>query len=73
MTTYAASETPASAPAGCGEAAGGSSDGDGGAGLPPHRLLAFARAVDGAFSRLGEEPAWSMTAAEQAEALLLLE
>jgi hypothetical protein len=73
MTRYATSETPAAGPAGYREAVGGSSDGDGGAGLPPHRVLAFARAVDGAFSRLGEEPAWSMTAAEQAEALLLLE
>jgi hypothetical protein len=73
MTTYAASETTAADPAGRGEAVGDSHDGDGGADPPPHRVLAFAHAVDEAFTRLGEEPAWSMTKSEQAETLLLLD
>lgn len=44
----------------------------GGSGLHSHRVLGFARAVDDAFDRLGEEPAWSMTEAEQAEALRVM-
>jgi hypothetical protein len=67
MTTYAVPEQ-AVAPAGDGHGAG---DG-GGSGLPPHRVLRFARAVDEAFERLGEEPAWAMAGAEQAEALRVL-
>lgn len=64
MTTYAVPEAAVAA-AGVGE--GGGSE------LPPHRMLAFARAVDEAFSRLGDEPAWSMTETEQAETLLILD
>lgn len=63
MTTYADPEAA-------------TADGPGGGGNskhPPHRVLAFARAVDDAFTRLGEEPAWSMTKTEQAETLLLLD
>ena len=40
---------------------------------PPSRILAFARAVDAAFDRLGDAPAWAMSAEEQREALRLLD
>jgi hypothetical protein len=66
MTTYAAPEA-AAVPA-------GGSGGDGGAsGPPPHRVLAFARAVDAAFTELGGEPAWSMSKDEQRETLRVLD
>jgi hypothetical protein len=44
-----------------------------GAGGSVPRVLAFARAVDAAFDRLGDAPAWAMTPAEQREALLVLD
>jgi hypothetical protein len=45
----------------------------GGSGLPPHPVLRLVRAVDDAFDRLGDAPAWAMTEAEQREALLVLD
>lgn len=44
----------------------------GGSGRSPHQLLRFARAVDDAFDRVAEAPAWSMTPDEQRETALLL-
>ena len=76
MTTYAVSEPAVSAagPAACpGDGAGAGGGEGGGVGVPPHRVLGFARAVDGALADLSEVPAWSMSAAEQAEALLVLD
>jgi hypothetical protein len=83
MTTSTASETAAAAAgaAGVGVAGGGPDgpgDGDGGGGgggfgMPPHRLLGFARALDGRLTEVGDVPAWSMSRAEQREALLALD
>jgi hypothetical protein len=66
MTTYAASEA-AAGPASSGEGSGG------GAGLPPHRLLTVARAVDAALAEVGEAAAWSMNQEEQRETLLMVD
>lgn len=64
MSTCLAPETsPQSA------TAGGSG---GGVGMPPHQVVRFARAMDGVFDRLRDEPTWSMTEDEQREALLVL-
>ena len=68
MTTYAAPE--AAGPASFGDGNGG---GSGGAGLPPHRLLAVARAVDAALAEVGEAAAWSMSKEEQRETLLVVD
>ncbi|HET6627660.1 MAG TPA: DUF222 domain-containing protein, partial [Nocardioidaceae bacterium] len=48
-------------------AGGGSGPGE------PHQLLRFATAVEDAFGRVGETPAWSMTQQEQRETLLTLD
>jgi hypothetical protein len=66
MTTTAAPEQAE------GSAAFGDGSG-GGAGLPPHRLLAVARAVDSALAEAGETGAWSMSAEEQRETLLVVD
>jgi hypothetical protein len=39
----------------------------------PHRVLSFARAVDSAFDRLGDNPTWAMSQDEQRETLVLLD
>lgn len=64
MTTCAAHDPPV---AGAGGGSGG------GAGLPPHRLLGFAHAVEQALSDLAEVPVWSMSVAEQRETLEVLD
>ena len=63
---------PAAAPTAGAREPSGPSSGSGGEGRnPAHAVLRFLRAVDDAFDRLGQPPAWSMTPGEQREALLL--
>jgi hypothetical protein len=66
MTTYAAPEAPA------GSASSGDGSG-GGAGFPPHRLLAVARAVDAALGEASETAAWRMSRDELGETLLVID
>lgn len=67
MTTCQAPDTApgAAAPSGVGGDGGGS-------GLPPHPVLALAHAVDDAYDRLGDVPAWAMSTQEQRETLVVL-
>ena len=79
MTTCAGSEATAGTAGGPGAARGaatpGGVGGNGGAGGGParHRVLAFARAVEGALGDLADVQVWSMTTAEQRETLLVLD
>jgi hypothetical protein len=73
MTTTTAPEAatepdPGTPPTAAAPAAGG-----GGGGPVPHTLVRFSKAVDAALDRVAGTPAWSMSAREQRETLLMLD
>ncbi|GAB2728132.1 HNH endonuclease signature motif containing protein [Nocardioides pakistanensis] len=69
-----AAECTAAAASGAAAAVGAGAGGGGGGGVvPPHRLVGFAHEVEEALVGLGGVPAWSMTPAEQAEVLVVLD